>query len=394
MNILIVANFTRDFTASDNGRFLYLAKMLSAQNHKVELVINDFNHGRKERRKPIAEVYPFKITMLHEPGYKKNVSLQRFWSHHVWGKNLIKYIQSIQSPDVVYCAVPSLSGPNYVAKYCAQNHIRFVIDIQDLWPEAFQVVFKIKCVSVLFYPVQKIADSVYRRADSICAVSKTYVDRALKVNKKCSKGTVVFLGTELNTFDEFGRRESTIVKNEGEIWLAYCGTLGSSYDLTCVLDAISLLQTKGVHLRFIVMGNGPKQKEFETYAANKQIDAVFTGRLPYNEMCSLLCKCDITVNPILHMAAQSIINKHGDYAASGLPVINTQECDEYRSLVDEYRMGFNCRNHDPVDLAEKLNILIQDERLRKEMGRNARRCAEEKFDRKNSYQALIKEIVK
>jgi len=390
MRILIIANFTRDFSETDNGRFLYLAKMLAANGHEVELITNNFNHGRKERRNPITVEYPFKITLLEEPGYKKNVSLQRFYSHHVWGKNLKKYLENIDKPDVVYCAVPSLTGPRYVADYCESNGIKFVIDIQDLWPEAFQVVIKIPGV---LEPFKKIADSIYKRADSICAVSKTYVDRALMVNHKCIKGTTVYLGTNLATFDEFADQEPIMKKPDHELWLAYCGTLGSSYDLTCVIDALKILKDKDINLKFIVMGNGPLQEQFEQDARRKGIDAVFTGRLQYNEMCSLLCQCDITVNPISHMAAQSIINKHSDYAASGLPVLSTQENNEYRELVEEYKMGFNCNNNDATDLAEKLEILVKDPTLRKKMGTNARRCAEERFDRKHSYCFLINEII-
>ena len=117
------------------------------------------------------------------------------------------------------------------------------------------------------------------------------------------------------------------------------------------------------------------------------------GRLKYNEMCSLLTACDITVNPIMHMAAQSIINKHADYAASGLPVVSTQESEEYRRLIESYHMGFNCRNNDSKDLAEKLGVLVNDESLRKQMGANARRCAEEKFDRKTTYRLLADQIL-
>ena len=109
-------------------------------------------------------------------------------------------------------------------------------------------------------------------------------------------------------------------------------------------------------------------------------------------MCSLLNACDITVNPITHMAAQSIINKHADYAASGKPVVSTQESEEYKSLVEQYQMGFNCRNNDCEDLAEKLRILVDDKELRRNMGINARNCAEKRFDRRSSYLSLTKVI--
>ena len=380
MNILIVANFTRDFSETDNGRFLYLAKILSKQ-HNVEIVTTNFSHGAKRPKAPIVVDWPFKITMIEEPGYKKNVSLKRFYSHHVWGKNVRDYLKTIEKPDVVYCAVPSLTGPSYVADYCSANGIRFLIDIQDLWPEAFQMVFKIPVVcSMVFLPFQILADSIYRSADSICAVSQTYVDRALKVNSKCQVGTSVFLGTNLDTFDQYAKGTPLYSKADGEVWMAYCGTLSSSYDLKCVFNAMELLSKKGIRPKFIIMGDGIKRTEFEQYAKEKDINVLFTGSLPYNQMCSQLCECDITINPIAHNSAASIINKHGDYAACGLPVVNTQESAEYQNLIQYYQMGFNCEN------------LILDETLRKQMGRNARRCAEEKFDRKTSYKALIMEI--
>lgn len=141
------------------------------------------------------------------------------------------------------------------------------------------------------------------------------------------------------------------------------------------------------------MGDGPKKEEFQKYAISKDVDAVFTGRLRYDQMCSLLCICDITINPIMRGAAQSIINKHADYAACGLPVVSSQENDEYRKLVEYYNMGFNCKNGSAADMAEKIAYLAQDETLRNNMGKNSRRCAQEKFDRKVTYMAIVDAIL-
>ena len=157
-----------------------------------------------------------------------------------------------------------------------------------------------------------------------------------------------------------------------------------------MIDALGIVNDE--RLKLIVMGDGPKMDLFREHADNKKINSLFLGRLPYDQMCSVLAACDITVNPITHMAAQSIINKHADYASSGLPVVSTQESSEYRRLVDEYQMGFNCNNEDPEDLADKITTLLNNEDLRKRMGKNARRCAEEKFDRKHTYRALCKAV--
>lgn len=394
MDIVIISEFGEDYSLSDNDRFLYLANMI-LENYKdcnVEIITSSFRHTKKSHRKESAATWPFKITFIDEPGYPKNICLRRFLSHYIWGKNIEKYLKERKTPDVIYCAIPSLSGPSRIAKFCQNKNIKFIIDVQDLWPEAFMMVFNIPVLNkLIFAPFTILANSIYNKADVICAVSDTYCNRALKNNKKVKNTTTVFLGTELKTFDKYAKEKPILEKYDDEIWLAYCGTLGSSYDLTCVIDALSILNDKKI--KFIVMGDGPQKEKFENYANEKGINSCFVGRLQYDKMCSLLAACDINVNPITHRAAQSIINKHADYAASSNPIVSTQENLEYRNLIDEYMMGFNCNNNDSIDLADKIRQLVSDKNLRKQMGKNARRCAEEKFDRFVSYKKLTQLII-
>lgn len=164
--------------------------------------------------------------------------------------------------------------------------------------------------------------------------------------------------------------------------------------MSCVFDALQILKTEGYNPpKFVIMGDGPLKKQFEDEAREKDLDTWFMGRLPYDQMCAFLSACDITVNPITHGAAQSIINKHADYAACGLPTISTQESREYRNLIEAYEMGFNCTNGDARDVADKIKLLMEDKQLRIQMGKNGRRCAEELFDRKATYPELVKVIM-
>lgn len=396
-DILIISDFCGPLDGTFNSRFLYLADMLVDKGFSVEIITSDFHHGSKSYFSREIEKHNFTITMLHEGSYKKNISIKRFWAHYIWGLNVKKYLNKRVKPDVIYCAVPTLNASFVAGKYCEKNNVRFVIDIQDLWPEAFKMVFNIPIISnVIFSPFNYLANNIYKCADSICAVSDTYCLRALKVNRKCNTFKSVFLGTELDTFDNYSKKPLNIEKNKNEIWIVYCGTLGASYNLTIVFDALKLIQNSPSNntIKFIILGDGERKNEFESYAKDNKIDCVFTGRLPYDDMCAWLSLCDIAVNPITHNASQSIINKHGDYASAGLPVINTQENKEYRQLIENYKMGFNCSNNDIKEFADKLLLLLNNDLLRNEMKKNARRCAEEKFDRKYTYNALIDSIVK
>lgn len=396
-DILIIAHFTQVPGEKGNGRFEYIANMLGESNHNVEIVTTGFSHGTKKHRivnEQQQKHLKYRLTMLHESGYQTNVSLKRFYSHYVFGRNLKRYLNQRGKPDVIYCAVPSLDVAYVAAQYANENNIRFVIDIQDLWPEAFKMVFNMPFISDLaFSPMNKKANYIYDSADEVIAVSETYVNRALSVNHNLKKGLSVFLGTDLSNFDKFAE-ENKVNKPIEEIWLAYIGTLGHSYDLTTVIDALSILKNKGIsNIKFIVMGDGPLKSQFQDYAIEKKVYVEFTGRLNYEEMVGILKSCNIAVNPISSNSAGSIINKVGDYAAAGLPVINTQECQEYRDLITSYNAGINCENGNPVDLAESLLSLYSDSKLRKKIGENNRELAEEKFDRNKTYPKIVSKIL-
>lgn len=393
--IVVIANFTKLPWEHGNSRFPYIINLINKNKFDVELITSSFSHGEKKQRSDdnSKDNLDYKITLINEPGYKKNVSLKRFHSHHVFAKNVEKYLKENSKPDVIYCAVPSLSVAKVAAKFAKKNNIRFIIDIQDLWPEAFKMVFNIPIISnLIFYPMKKDANYIYSSAESIVAVSNTYADRAGTVNKNYKDKLSVFLGTDLNYFDEC-KEKFKIEHHDDVLRIVYIGTLGHSYDLKCVIDAINILKQKGIkNILFVIMGDGPLKGEFARYSKDKNINCEFTGRLNYEEMIGRLCSCDVAVNPIIKGAAQSIINKVGDYAAAGLPVVSTQECREYRKIVKDYSIGFNIENGDVEDLANKIEELYKNKELRMRYGANNRKLAEEKFDRKITYQK-IKELI-
>lgn len=397
MNIIIIANFTRRLDGERESRFSYLAEAFVQRGHKVELIITDFYHSTKTiRPEPRRDLYGFKITACHEPGYKKNVSARRLYSHWVWGRNVYKYLKSIAKPDVIYSAVPSITAAKLAAKYCQENGVRFVTDVQDLWPEAFCMSIHSKLLQKLFLPMEHSVNKAYAAADLAVAVSDTYVQRTLSVNRKNVKGVAVFLGNNGALFDS-ERGKYNVERSGDELLLCYIGGLKDSYDIPCVIDAMALVEADkqfNQAVRFVVIGDGPFRPRFEQYAQEKQINCTFMGGKPYTEMASLLCSCDMCINPIVKGSAASIINKVGDYALSGLPVINTQESPEYRALIEEYQCGINCECNNAEQVAQAIKKLAAYKNLRKQMGENSRRLATEKFDRRNTYFKIIDAIEK
>jgi glycosyltransferase involved in cell wall biosynthesis len=388
-SIVIITNFSDELDVM-TSRFYYLANLLS-EKYNVEVITSDFSHQRKAFKSPWTGNYKFKVVYVHETGYPTNVCLKRLYSHWVWGRNVAKYLKTMPKPDYIYCAVPSLTAALKAGHYSKKIGAQFIIDIQDLWPEAFGMVMGASLLKkVALYPLKVYADSIYKLADKVIGVSDTYRDRGLQVNKS-AKGLSVYLGNNGAVFDEAAAKFAE-AHNDGELHLAYIGTLGHSYDIPCVIDAIAIVNARGTikqHVKFVVMGDGPLKQQFESYAAEKGVDAEFTGSLPYSQMVGKMCSCDVVVNPIVKGAAQSITNKVGDFALSGLPVISTQECEEYRNLVETRRLGINCAVGNANEVADAIEKLALNPDMRKEMGAANRRFGEECFDRRNTYPRIL-----
>ena len=391
MDILMVAPYFGNIEQlnQSNNRFVYLAELL-AREHTVEVLTTSFVHAKKRQAEGIpAEYQGLTITALSEPGYPQNICLRRFYSHKILAEHMKAYLKNRKKPDVIYCAVPPLACAYAVTKYAKRNGVPLILDIQDLWPEAFKMVFRVPILKdICFSPMNWKANYIYSCADHIIGVSKTYCERAKKVNCR-APATPVFIGTSLKTFDANVKR-NLITRTDDKLVLGYCGTLGHSYDLSCVFDALQNVQARGYdNVELWVMGRGPLEEHFRKYAEEKSVNVKFLGWMPYEQMCGALSACDVCVNPIRKGTAASIINKHADYAASGLPVINTQETAEYRTLVDRYRCGINCDCEDSQSVADAIVYMAEHKTERKQMGQNARYMAEQLFDRKKTYLEIV-----
>lgn len=396
LNVLIVANFTGD-DASSNNRFNELARRFTDRGATVELVTSDFSHARKARRSWDFGDVNYRITRISEPGYRNNVSLARLRSQASFARSLRKYLnRRAKAPDVILAAVPPPAVGSVCAKYGSSRGIPVVIDIQDLWPEAFRIVARAPwVVDAAFWPMRRVNRQMYRSTTLIVGVSQTYIQAAKQASPSRTDSAVVYLGTDLDKFDLFAGASSSASRPE-RIRVAYVGGLSRSYDLPTVIDALALLAEKRPDLgltELVVMGDGASRQELESRAREAGIRSDFRGKLPYPEMVRTLVSCDVAVNPIVRGAAQSITNKVCDYAAAGLPVVNTQESSEYRGLIERYGAGINCEPESAEDVAAALANLIDDPVTRESMGRGNRKLAEQAFNRAVTYEDLIDRLI-
>ena len=117
-----------------------------------------------------------------------------------------------------------------------------------------------------------------------------------------------------------------------------------------------------------------RENDLTYYALKRKVDCEFLGMLEYGLMMKTLMMCDIAVNPIVGKSVSSIINKVSDYAAAGIPVINTQNNKEYRELLEQYEAGTNVENGNTEELANAILQYYQNDEYKKIVGKNEKKC--------------------
>jgi glycosyltransferase involved in cell wall biosynthesis len=399
--VLVVAQFTQlpGEKGNNRSRFKLICEMLAKEGYEVTVITSRFRELDRTFRKEneLFNSAPYKIVILDEIGYTKNISFKRIYSMWSFTRSLKNYLKNTNEDyDLVYACVPGLDSALAAGKYANKKTIPFVIDVQDVWPEVmYDLVLDIPVISnILFSPLQLMANKVYALADGIMAVSKTYLEIAKKKNLKEIINDYVYIGTDIEQF-ELGINGSieVIEKPLDEFWIAYIGSLGHSYDIYTFIEGAKIANEKGLNVRPIILGSGPLEKDFEEFANKVGSNALFTGWLDHATMSSYLRKSNAVINAIRRKAPQSITNKIGDYLSSGRPILNGSLNLEFLELLEGYKFGFNYEPEDPKSLymaIEKMYRLSNQER--EQMGLNARKLAEEKFNRKITYPKIIKLI--
>lgn len=378
-------------------RYVYLATLLHEHGYDVDFITSGFQHWEKRQRDVEhfdAGTDAYTIRFIEEPFYPKNMCPQRIWAHHVVAKRVSEYFDEHHDYDLIYCQIPPNDVAREIGKAAQKFNIPFVVDVNDLWPEAFRVALDVPVLSdILFLPFYRQAKAVYQMADAVVGTSDEYRERGLRDARSGIPSETVYVGNQLCEFDAgVAANASQIDKPAGDIWVSYAGTLSACYDLETLVNAMALVQRSHPEAKLQILGDGSERENLKAAAQSCGASVTFHGYLPYDQMAAWLSKSDITINSLVEKAAQSIVTKIGDYLAAGKPMVNTSCSKEFRAKVKADGFGVNVKPGDAEDMARVLVDLIEDSSRRAQMGERARAIAEEQFDRPHSYLKTVRLI--
>ena len=175
--IAIVANDVAMPGEKGLSRLQFFGSFLQKNGYEVEIITADFQHWMKryrtkEEMEKINREAGCKVTFIHEPPYTKNIDLKRFFSYIVLTKNTKKYLEQNKF-DLVYALIPDNHLAATAGSYAKKCGIPFVVDIEDLWPEAMKMILDVPVVSdVLFSSFAYYAKKTYKAADAVVGLTE------------------------------------------------------------------------------------------------------------------------------------------------------------------------------------------------------------------------------
>ena len=300
-------------------RYWLMARAFAQAGHRTTYWTSDFSHAHKAPRKldgidGMADACGFRMKFVPTKPYPTNICLRRILSHRAFARTWRRLAEAeSERPDVVIASLPPLSSCAAALEFCRRAGARFVVDVQDAWPETFYRV----APAWMFAPFRATARRIYRSADAVTAVAARYIELAKSYGAN-APSHLCHLGISLCEVKGERFPTSSFTSLPSPFTLIYLGALGASYDLETVIGAVKEMED----VELDIAGSGPKEQSLRARAADCS-RIRFYGYLAENDLQILLSKADAGVIPMFPDSCVGVPNKLADYAAAGLRVVNS-----------------------------------------------------------------------
>lgn len=176
--------------------------------------------------------------------------------------------------------------------------------------------------------------------------------------------TVIPNGIDLT---EFKPTAPKIKKYEGgKINLLFIGRIEERKGLIYLLKAYQILEREFKNLRLLIVGEGPLKKECQRFVREQGLREIyFEGEKTEPELVSYYNTADIFISPAIFGESFGLVLLEA--MACGKPVV-AFAIEGYKEVLKRKGARFLAKPRDFKSLAQKLEILIKNEKLRKEMG--------------------------
>ena len=297
---------------------------------------------------------------------------------------------------VVYSNPPILPWIASWAKVLFGTKLMFVS--YDLYPEVATVTNTLREGNIICRLMNHINKCVFRRADSVVALSSEMKEFILK-NRDISPEKVTVIS---NWYEDKGEPSRDLTDNvfweaaDGKFVVSYFGNMGTMQDMDTILGAIRELK-ENPEILFLFAGHGNKMEALKKIVAEESIPNIaIHDFLHGKDFRDALAISDCAFVSLERGATGLCVpSKTYSYMMQGIPLLAImEECDIVRDI--KAGAGLWVRNGESEKLAESIRQLKEDSKKQKIMRQTCRRIYLENYTTDictKKYVTLFREIL-
>jgi len=379
-------------------RHFYISRELAKMGYKPTVYLSTSNHNLANLPHILEEsLGSIKVKWIPTLQYSKVYGLRRIasWFHFEYRLRRELRNEVLSSDDIVICSSLSLLTILSGIKLKKKWGCKLVFEVRDIWPLVLKRLSKISKWNPLYQILRAIEIKGYQSADIIIGTMpnlKEHVDRSISKKKKVL--WIPHLVNEEIVHSETHRysNELAILKRNGSRIIGYAGSINKSSALSYLLEAATAFYDRGENIHFILVGFGPKLKEYKAKYSKTNIH--FFDKIPQNEVVALCTDCDILYDGYLKSELYKFgnsRNKYVEYCIAKKPILLAYE--GFTHFVEDYGCGVVVEPESVTALVEGIEILFEkEEEELLEMGTNAYTFAQNKLNLEKQVDELIRHI--
>jgi glycosyltransferase involved in cell wall biosynthesis len=405
MHIMYVYQYFRTPARIGSIRAYEFARYFVNQGHKVTVVTaphrsTPWKGGALRRHRQVDGIDVVEVRADyagHAPGHAHSttraypIRILRF-GRFALASSLV--VARLPRPDVVFASSTPLTVgiPGLVASKF--HRVPLVFEVRDLWPEAPIQIGALRNPAAIAL-ARWLERTIYRNSAHVVALSPGMRDGVVAAGVPPEQVSMIPNASDLDLFSpELDGKEFRDRLGIGDRFMCiYFGAMGEANDLTQVVEAARLLQEQREDgLVFVLHGDGKRRPQLEAFCRHHGLtNVIFSDQIPdKHDLAPLVAASDVCMTiyknvPILYTCSP---NKLFDTFAAGRPAI-VNSPGWLQELVEENEAGIYVRPDDAAHLAERVVYLRDHPELVSAYGQNARRLAEQRFDRKKLGAQLL-----
>ena len=312
------------------------------------------------------------------------------------------FAKDARSCDLMFISsTPPIQGAMAaLVKKCRRDHIPFIYNLQDIFPDSLVGTGLAKKDGILWKIGRVIEDFTYRNAEKIIVISQDFKRNIMAKGVPEEKIEVIYNWVDEQAVVHIPREENKLFEkynlDSNKFYITYCGNIGLTQNMDLLLDVAKELSSEE-NIHFVLVGEGADKTRVKARVENENINNIsFLPFQPYEDISHVfsLGNAGLIISKP-GVGENSVPSKTWSIMSAECPVIANFDENEIQTILTENNCGIFTKAGDKEAFKNAILELYHNQDKAVQLGKNGRQFIMENLTREigtSKYVKVVKEV--